>query len=159
MRNWKKAVAQFFHNSDPDGEYFHCAPERASTKTISSVVKKLRTDIPDELREFYEQFNGVGLTGDDSESPNFIPPIEQLPDFVKSARSLFPKSHKKYADRYLPVVDWGNGDTSGYMFDEGGTFIDCLFMFNHETCTNEASQDVNEYLTPVAENLYGFLSE
>ena len=115
-------------------------------------------EFPDELCEFYEQFNGIGLTGDDSECPNFVPSVEHLPEFVKSARSAFPKPHKKYADRYLPVVDWENGDTSGYMLDEDGTFVDCLFMFNHESCTHEKTQDVNEFLTPVAENLYTFLS-
>ena len=158
MPNWKKAVKQFFANSDPNGEFFHCAPDGAAETTINTIAKKLKTELPSELREFYGQFNGIGLTNDESECPNFIPPIEYLPKFIKTARLAFPKSHKQYAARYLPVVDWENGDTSGYLLDEDGAFIDCLVMFNHELCTGEKTQDINDFLSPVADSLYGFLN-
>ena len=159
MANWKKAVKQFFANSDPTGEFFHCAEGGASARTIQAVEKKLKIRFPDELRQFYEHYNGIGLTNDETEYPNFIPPIEHLVEFVKSARHSFPKSHIQYAERYLPVVDWENGDTSGYVLNEDGTFVDCFFMFNHELCTDNKTQDVNEFLSPVAENLHAFLSE
>ena len=159
MPNWKKAIKQFFANSDPNGVFFHCAQDGVSKKTIDSIAKKLKSELPEELRDFYKHFNGIGLTNEESEYPNFIPPIEHLPEFVKTSRRAFPKSHKKYADRYLPVVDWENGDTSGYVLDEDGTFVNCLFMFNHELCTHEKTQGVNEFLTPAADNLHSFLSE
>ena len=158
MPNWKKAVKQFFKNADPDQEYYHCAEDGAPSRSINAAMKKLKIELPQELRSFYEQFNGVGLTNDETEYPSFIPPIDHLPEFVESSRRVFPKTHKKYANRYLPVVDWENGDTCGYMVNDEGGFIDCLFMFNHELCTHEQAQDVNEFLTPVAENLYEFLS-
>ncbi|MDB2685906.1 SMI1/KNR4 family protein [Mariniblastus sp.] len=159
MPNWKKAVEQFFAKSDPNGEFYHCAEDGLSAKDITSVLKKLKMQVPDELRDFYGQFNGLGLTNDETEFPNFIPPIEYLSDLVIAARTAFPKSHKTYADRYLSVVNWENGDTCGYVMKEDGSFVDCFFMFNHELCSHEKSQDVNEFLTPVAENLYSFLSE
>ena len=157
MPNWKQAVDQFFKHSDPEGGFFHCAEDGVGKSKISQFEKKLNIKFPDELREFYSNYNGIGLTNDEEEYPNFIPPLEHLNAFVKSARKSFPKSHKAFANRYLPVVDWENGDTSGYVLGEDGEFVDAFFMFEHELCNSQTS-DVNDFMVPIADSLHAFLS-
>ena len=82
MTKWDKAAKHFFEMSDPEGEFFHCAKEGKDLKTISKIEAKIGIAFPDELRDFYQHFDGLGMNEDESELPRFIPPVEHLPAFL-----------------------------------------------------------------------------
>lgn len=159
MNKWNKAAKHFFEISDPTGAFFHCAKEGNDLETISKIEAKIGVGFPDELRDFYQHFNGLGMSEDESELPRFIPPVEHLPELVKSARSWLSKTHSQLAARYLPVVDWENGDSSGYLLDENGVYLPHFFIFNHELYQDDAEQDGSEFLQPMTSSLLSFLAD
>lgn len=157
MANWKKATEEFFKHADPDGEYHHFTGNGVTDVAISSVESKIGIEFPPELRNFYKFSNGLGLSSNEQEAPRFIPPIGQLPSFVETARLFFSATHENIALRYLPVIDWANGDTAGYLLEPSGNFFPFIVNFMHEQYEGGESQDANDFLEPVAKNLLEFL--
>jgi len=159
MTDWNRVVDEFFLAADPDGEYDRDAPAGASPAAIATAEAAIGVSLPEELRDFYASHDGLGLASrDGSESPRFVRPVSELPAFVEECRSSFEETHPAYAEKYLPFVDWNNGDSSGFVRAADGTWIEALFTFSHERYLYDAEQDVNEFLQPQADTVEEFLA-
>ena len=115
--------------------------------------------LPTELRDFYSYSNGLALEDDRTKEPRFLRQIQILPAYVKFARESFAETHQKYARRYLPFIDWENGDSSGYLLDATGAYRPEIFIFLHEHYEYIEEQDINEFLQPFAESLANFFTQ
>ena len=60
---------------------------------------------------------------------------------------------------FVPFVDWGNGDASGYVFSESGIPLPGIFIFEHDNYDFEEDQDWKEFLIPVDSTICAFLTE
>ncbi|PQO46977.1 SMI1/KNR4 family protein [Blastopirellula marina] len=159
MPDWKSIIEAFFENSDPTNEFRHLANPGASAEAIEAAEKQLGISLPEELRDFYLCFNGVGMAGEDeSDEPRFIRPVEMLPAFINESRSSFAGTHSELASRFLPFIDWDNGDATGYLLQQDGTLFPGLVTFEHETYHYDATQDAEEFMTPGPDSLADFLS-
>ncbi len=159
MIKWKSLVDSFFRNSDPEGEFRHIANPPASTSSIAAAEAKIGLSIPEELRDFYLCYNGIGLAADDEpDTPRLIQPIEDLPDFIAQCRSWFSETHPDFASRFFPFLDWENGDVMGFMFQQDGTLHPFLVTFMHEQYNFSASQNAEEFLEQGPESLAELLT-
>ncbi len=159
MSNWNSIVAAFFGKADPENLFRHCVGDGASLDAIQAAESEIGIRLPDELREFYLNCNGLGLSaGDEPDVPRFIRPIEQLPAFVRETRADFAGTHSDLASRFLAFVDWENGDAMGYLQQPDRTFFPFLVTFLHEQYRYDAAQDPNDFLTPGPASLIEFLS-
>ena len=158
MANWEKLIQNFFAHSDPDESFARIALAGCDASAITKSESEIGTSLPEELRNFYQHANGIGLGDVPTDSPRFIPPVESLPDFVNSARSSFSETHPKHAARYIPFIEWENGDSTGYFLNDDETLFDYLLIFSHEHYDYNDEQDINEFLTPFAESLQELLS-
>ncbi len=147
MTKWKHLVDGFFLNSDPNAEFRHIANPPASTAEVSETERKIGISLPAELRSFYCAYNGIGLShGDEPDTPRFIRPVNELPEFITSGRSWFAETHPNVALRFVPFLDWENGDVMGYLFNEDGSLNPFLVTFLHEEYNGTPSQDPDEFL-------------
>ncbi len=159
MPNWKQITAAFFKNADPSNEYHHWVGNGADSGAIASAESKIGLEFPAELRDFYAFSNGLGMTTDQTESRRFVPTLEDLPAFVGSARSFFSSTHASLSARYLPVIDWENGDTAGYLLQTEGGYFPFVVNFSHELYSHNENQDPSEFLHPIGESLAMFLGQ
>ena len=160
MTNWKSLVESFLKRADPSGEFRSVVRPGASPEAIAAAECQLGMSMPEELRSFYLNCNGMGLACDDEpDSPRLIPPIETLPAVVEQCRSWFAETHPGLASRFLPFLDWENGDYVGYLHRTDGTFEPFLSTFNHERYRASAAQDAREFLERGPSNLAEFLGQ
>ena len=158
MADWKSVIQNFFDNSDADNSFARVSPAGCPKTAISKCETQTGLILPDELRKFYQHSNGMGLEENESDDPRFIPKIESLPEYIDQCRAAFNETHSDYAERYVPFVDWENGDSSGYIYNSDGTLFECIVMFSHEHYEYDEKQDINEFLIPFAESLEELLS-
>ena len=159
MAKWKRIIEAFFRKADPDNSFKHLVNASASADAIHSAESQIGISLPDELRSFYRQFNGIGLgCGDEPDAPRFIRPIEELPEFVIQARSWFSDTHGDLASRFFAVIDWENGDVMGYLRQKDGAFHPFLVTFLHEKYRFDAAQDAEDFMEPGPDSLEQFLS-
>ena len=153
MANWNALIENFFAKTDPENSSVRIAPNGCSETLMLNSESKIGLSLPQELREFYRHCNGIGLGDAPADLPQFIPSIEALPQFIDYARSSFSGTHPEYASRYIPFIDWGNGDSSGFLLNADGTLHDYIFVFSHEHYDYDDKQEIDEFLTPFAESL------
>jgi hypothetical protein len=159
MTNWQKTIDKFFQCSDPGNDFRHIALPGATEENIAETETKLGLKLPEELREFYSCFNGIGMaTEDEPNIPRLIPPLDQLPSLVTSGRSWFVETHPDWANRFFPFLDMENGDYTGYCLDENGQWMPFVMDFLHEYYQFDPDQDIDEFLVPSADSLKAFLS-
>ena len=159
MAKWKTIVSAFFRKADPENSFKHLANAAATVDAIDAAEKAIGIRLPDELRSFYLQFNGIGLGSEgETDDPRFIRPIEELPSFVTEARSWFAETHGDLASRFFAFIDWENGDVMGYLAQTNGPFYPYLVTFLHEQYAFEAAQDADEFMEPGPDSLAEFLS-
>jgi hypothetical protein len=158
--NWKRIVDDFFRMSDPDGEYEHYAPKGATAATIAELESEIGVELPQELRDFYANYNGIGLVTRDEEAPMplFIRPTTELPGFIRECQSIIRDTHPNHAERYFPFIDWYNGDSSGFMLNAKGQLVDGVFTFSHELYSYDAAQDLNDFIQPHSDSIASLLS-
>lgn len=113
--------------------------------------------LPEEFHSLYQQFDGYGNESGDGIDWFFVP-LELLPEHVAGVRGWLQETHPDLASRFVPFVDWGSGDASGYLFTESGALEPGIYMFEHESYESDAGQDWNEFLFPVDEDLRDFLN-
>ena len=159
MTNWPEIIETFFQLSDPEHEFRHIALPGVAKAAIGEVESKLNLSLPQELQDFYLVSNGIGLaSGEEPDEPRFIPSLEKLPAFVKACRASFSETHPIFAERYLPCIDWENGDSTGFLMDREGEYLPQLFTFSHEPYSYDSAQDVNDFLQPSAEGIADLLT-
>lgn len=130
----------------------------ATPEAIEAFEKSVGHTMPEEFHDLYQQFNGYGTAGEDDVDWFFLP-LDLLPEHVAGIREWFRDTHPDIASRFVPFVDWGNGDASGYLFSESGEVEPGIYMFEHESCDFEKEQDWREFLFPVDENLRSFIND
>lgn len=158
MSEWRPLITGFYkidHADDPDSLELG---QPATANDFDSLDKALGLKMPAEFRSFYGEFNGFG-TKRDGETDWFFVPISDIPKFTARIRDWFEETHPEIAKRYVAVVDWGNGDSSGYLFSEAGEPLEGFFIFEHESYEFEADQDWREFMIPVDSSIRGFLTE
>ena len=159
MAEWKSLVDTFFLKSDPNGDFRHIAKPPATADLIAATEAKIGVSIPDDLRSFYLCYNGIGLAGgDEPDTPRLILPVEDLPDFIAQGRSRFSDMHPDLASRFLPFLDWENGDVMGYLFQKDGALYPFLVTFMHEQYSFNSSQDAEDFLEQGPESLAELLT-
>lgn len=160
MTNWKRIVDDFFRMSDPDGEYEHYAPSGASEATIAELESEIGVELPQELRDFYANYDGIGLVTRDEEAPMplFIRPTTELAGFIRQCQSIIRDTHPIHAEHFFPFIDWYNGDSSGFMLNASRQLVDGVFTFSHERYSYDAAQDVNDFIQPHSDSIANLLS-
>lgn len=158
MTNWKLIIEKFLRVSDPEGDYDHYSPPGASEEQLTKLEANLGVSLPSELCDFYRHCDGLGLVPRDGSSmPLFVRPTHEIVEYIQLCRSSFSESHPKYAQRYFPCVDWYNSDSSGFMMDGAGRFLDGIYTFSHESYSYDSEQDVNDFLVLHADSLAALL--
>ncbi len=158
MSEWRPLITEFYkldHADDPDSLELG---QPATAEDFDSLDKEVGFKMPPEFRSFYAEFNGFG-TNRDGETDWFFVPISGIPSLTAGIRDWIQETHPEIAKRYVAVVDWGNGDSSGYLFSESGEPLDGFFIFEHESYEFEADQDWREFIIPVDSSIRDFLTE
>ena len=160
MINWNSLVNSFLRSANPSGEFRPIVRLGASPEAIAGTERKLGIPIPEELRSFYLRCNGMGLACDDEpDEPRLIPPVEELPSTAAACRGWFAETHSDLASRFLPFLDWENGDFMGYLLQSDGTYHPFLATFCHELYKCTSTQDANEFLERGPSSLAEFLGQ
>ena len=79
--------------------------------------------------------------------------------FFASTRSWFGETHPTVAKRFLPFIDWVNGDGMGYLVLDNGTIADGLFCFEHELFEHDEDQDPDEFIVKWNNSIFELLTE
>ncbi|BCX48529.1 cell wall assembly/cell protein, KNR4 [Haloferula helveola] len=158
MSEWHKRIVAFHKLDNADDPDSLVLGSPASAASIAEFEKAIGYSMPDEFKELYSEYDGFG-TSRDGETDWFFLPISKLPEHASEIRDWFQETHPELAKRFVPFVDWGNGDASGYVFSETGTLLPGIFIFEHESYEFEEDQGWEEFLIPVDSSIRAFLTE
>ncbi len=158
MSEWRQVITEFHKLDHPDDPDSLELGQPVSSKEFDSLDKQIGFKMPPEFRSFYREFNGFG-TKQDGETDWFFVPISIIPSLTANIRDWIQETHPEIAKRYVAVVDWGNGDLSGYLFSESGEPLDGFFIFEHESYEFEDAQDWREFIIPLDSSIRDFLSK
>lgn len=159
MADWNTLVEQHHLLAYPDGEHVLVKGASASQTGLANLEETLGFELPMEFRSFYSTIDGFG-TGDPGDPDDvlwFFRPCAEIGQFCTDVRLWFQQTHGGYAERFFPFIDWVNGDGIGYLLDESGAPIECLFEFSHEQYRFDLNQDVSEFLRRVSSGIEEFL--
>lgn len=161
MPDWTTILKQHHSVAHPDDGFELVLVQPASDKELDALAAKLDIELPAEFRSFYLTHNGFGLSHESEPDAVswFFKPLGQIESFADSVRNWFTETHKDYAARFFPFIDFENGDGLGYMADVSGGILDGLFCFEHECYKFDEDQDVNEFLTHAPITVQEFLSQ
>ena len=158
MTEWHKNIVAFhkLDNADDPGSLVLGSPANATS--IAYFEKAVGYSMPEEFKELYSEYDGFGTTRD-GEVDGFFLPVSKLAEHATEVRDWFQETHPDIAKRFVPFVDWGNGDASGYVFSESGVQNPGIFIFEHESYEFEKDQDWWEFLIPVDTSIRDFLTD
>jgi len=125
---------------------------------FSLVEKDLGLILPDELRSLYRNCNGFGFR-EKGRVYWFVPPINSLKDMLDDFKSKVSKMHPDLASSYLPVIDWGNGDYTGYLYDGNENAKSRLYTFYHEYYDYDSDQYYGEFMLMGHDSLQDLLND
>lgn len=158
MSDWRQDIINHHnldHEDQPESLFLG---EPANAEELRAFEKSVHRRLPEEFHDLYSQYNGYGTVSEHGTDWFFVP-LEMLPEHVSGIRDWFQGTHPELAARFVPFVDWGNGDASGYLFSESGEMEPGIYMFESESYLFEAEQDWTEFLYPVDEDLRSFLND
>lgn len=158
MSEWHKRIVVFHKLDNADDPDSLVLGSPASAASIAEFEKSIGYSMPNEFKQLYSEYDGFG-TSREGETDWFFLPISKLPEHASEIRDWFQETHPELAKRFVPFVDWGNGDASGYVFSETGTLLPGIFIFEHESYEFEDDQDWEEFLIPVDSSIRAFLTE
>lgn len=158
MSEWHKNIADFHKLDNADDPDSLVLGSPATATSIVEFEKAVGYSMPEEFKSLYSEYDGFGTTRN-GEVDWFFLPISKLADHATAVRDWFQETHPEIAKRFVPFVDWGNGDASGYVFSESGAPEPGIFMFEHENYEFEEDQDWREFLVPVDASIRAFLTE
>lgn len=150
MPNWKVLIDNFFAMSDPDCMLRHHAGPGASRDEIAALESQLGVRLPAEFHSFYGCYNGVGVVepGETDPIALFFRPVDQIASYAVQCRTWFAGTHPAEEERYLPFIDWANGDSSGYWSASGSELQPTIFTFSHEVYLGEPDQSAEDFILP-----------
>ena len=158
MSEWHKSIVAFHKLDNADNPDSLVLGSPATAASIAEFEKAIGYSMPNEFKQLYSEYDGFG-TSSDGETNWFFLPISKLPEHASEVRDWFQETHPEHAKRFVPFVDWGNGDATGYVFSETGTLLPGIFIFEHESYEFEEDQDWEEFLIPVDSTIRAFLTE
>lgn len=158
MSDWHKSIVAFHKVDNADHPESLVLGTPATAASIAEFEKGIGHAMPDEFKQLYSEYDGFG-TLREGETAWFFLPIAKLPELAAQVRDWFQETHPEIAKRFVPFVDWGNGDASGYVFSESGVPEPGIFMFEHESYEFEGDQDWEEFLVPVDASIRAFLND
>ena len=134
MIDWSAVLRRHHAQTQAESGFGIILGPPTDASKLDRITREVKLPLPVEMSELYQQVDGYGLQLDDdsSLSPWFVVPTELLTGFVESSRDVFCRTHQSLADRFLPFIDWANGDSMGYIYDREGSLVDGLHMFDHE---------------------------
>lgn len=149
MTNWLDLLTRHHTVAQADSDYEPLFGDPALPEQLGEVEAKIGLALPAELRDLYRSVDGYGVKMDAEStlSPWFIVPSSALPNFVSNQRQGFADTHKSLSERFLPFIDWANGDSMGYLYDRDGKLLDGLYMFMHGQYGYEADQDPDDFFS------------
>ena len=158
MSKWHKKIIAFHKLDNANNPESLVLGSPATAATIAEFEKAVCYSMPDEFKALYSEFDGFGTSRDGGVDWFFLP-LSKLPDHAVEVRGWFEETHPEVAKRFVPFVDWGNGDASGYVFSESGIPEPGVFMFEHESYEFEEDQDWRTFLVPVDASIRDFLTQ
>lgn len=159
MTDWLELLTRHHSAAQADSGYEPIFGDPASPESLDRLQSKIGLPLPNELRELYRSADGYGLrvNKEDNLSPWFVVPTSELFDFVSAQRNAFSGTHKSLSERYLPFIDWANGDSMGYVYGRDGRFVDGLHMFMHELYQYDAEQEPEDFFRSFEGSIADFL--
>ncbi|TWU43992.1 SMI1 / KNR4 family protein [Novipirellula aureliae] len=159
MTNWPDLLTRHHAAAQADSGYEPIFGDPASPESIADVESKIGLPLPAELKDLYLRVDGYGLQMEPESmiSPWFIVPTSEISDFVSAHRGTFADTHRSLSDRFIPFIDWANGDSMGYIYDRDGNLIDGLHMFMHELYRYDPEQEPDEFIRSFEGSLADFL--
>lgn len=148
MTNWTELFKRHFKlTKDVDELCKLIFGEPAQRDLIIDVADELGFVPPEEFVNLYLTYNGVGSTSIDSRDEVcwWFRRLEDLSDFMKTNR-LWLNDHEEVATRYFPFVDFGNGDSAGYLKTIGNGFENGIFTLECSAYEYDPDQEVDEFL-------------
>ncbi|MEX1041843.1 MAG: SMI1/KNR4 family protein [Pirellulaceae bacterium] len=147
MTNWLDLLTRHHAVAQADSDYEPLFGDPASPDRLEEVEAEIGLALPAELKDLYLSVDGYGVRMDEESTLSlwFIVPSSALPSFVANQREGFAGTHKSLSERFLPFIDWANGDSMGYLFDRDGKLLDGLYKFMHGQYGYEADQDPDEF--------------
>ena len=155
MPNWKEIVESHHAWAHPDDDWRLIAGPSAGAADLALLEELFGSALTDEIRGFYEQMDGFGITSDTGEVLWFMVPIAGLANTFETCRSWFRDTHPELADLFVPFIDWGCGDYSGILLGESGVPLEGIYEFEHEEYEFDDGQSGIDFLSSV----YGSLRE
>jgi hypothetical protein len=159
MTNWLRLLERHHASAHADSDYEPIFGDAASQGRIDDIQAIIGVPFPTELRDLYLSVDGYGLKMDPESmlSPWFVVPTLELPDFVARHRSTIADTHKSLSERFLPFIDWANGDAMGYIYDRDGALVEGLHVFSHELYCDVEDQDLDDFFRSFEGSLAEFL--
>jgi hypothetical protein len=157
MRDWTKIIKTFHEWSHKDDEWELVTSLPASGEQIAEFEASVGFKLPEEFVGLYQTYNGVSIVAGD-ERCNFFVALGDLPKHFSEVREWFEGTHPKFAKRFFPFVDWGSGDSTGYMLNERGEPLPGLYNFEHEDYEFDEGQDPNDFLPSVYDSIEDLLA-
>lgn len=158
MTEWNKSIVAFHNLDNAAARDSLILGSPATIDSIAEFEKAIGFSMPEEFKSLYSEHDGFG-TSRHGEAEWFFLPLSELPEHAAEVRDWFQETHPEIAKRFVPFVDWGNGDASGYVFSASGIPEPGIFMFEHESYEFEEDQDWREFLVPVDASIRDFLTE
>ncbi|GAA5484833.1 SMI1/KNR4 family protein [Haloferula sargassicola] len=158
MSKWLKGITAFHrldHADDPDSLVLG---EPLSGNAIAELEKVIGFTMPEEFKQFYCEHDGFG-TIRGGQTDWFFLPLAKIPQHAIEVRAWFEGTHPNIARQFVPFIDWGNGDASGYILSDAGDPDAAIFHFEHESYEFEKSQDWHDFLRPFSSSVLTFFPE
>jgi hypothetical protein len=155
--DWKEAAQKYINSIIVENDSVQFG-DGVDGEIIAHFERELGFEIPSELKQLYGTLNGFGYSTKNGTMHWRLYPIERIQELLSCHNERLRKSSVTLDWDYVPIFDWGNGDTSGYLkYKEQQRFYDSgIWMFDHEAFFSENGEE--DYLYQVADSLIEFLS-
>lgn len=159
MTDWNALILAHHAAAHADGDFELIASPGATDEAINQLASELRVSFPDEFASLYTAADGWGCypAGQPAEVSWLFRPLEQIPQFCEAIRAWFADTHPEFTDRFVPFIDFDNGDGLGYFYEANGTIMEGLFCFEHEAYEADEAQDINEFVTSAPISIRQFI--
>jgi len=127
----------------------------AKEAEILSAERSLGMNLPQELKEFLRESNGV-----DALYSHPVCPIDRIVEMNHEYRTADYLADRMPFDHLLFFGDTGNGDDFAFPIYRNGKIGDAVFMWEHESdCRQEYAGSLSDFLIHYAVQFYSLRSK
>ena len=156
MTNWQNLFQRHFDVTSQRDELTELLlGDGVSETKIDSLFDQFGFQPPQEFRDLYTVINGVAHNQTDVHGWWFRP-LDSLTEFAESCRLWF-EDHPDLASRYFPFIDFGNGESAGYLLDNDGALLGGLFIHNTGAYDYDEDQEWAEFLMPACDTIEAYI--